>query len=196
MLIEFLKIHIYLLLLFLTTTEWPITSFVAAGFAAQWILNLWYVIVIAFIWDIIWDIFAYFFGRFFARLIKRIKFLRRFHDFENQKWFFSKLSKKVPFVYFLFIKITPYIATPSLIYMWMKKIKFRYFFFYSFCTSIIVKAVYLFLWYVWSVSLKQLSGFVDGRKQTMIYLIGGVLIFWGIRKLYSHLSNVLKKKVD
>jgi len=196
MLIEFFKSHIYLLLLFLTTTEWPITSFVASGFAAQWLLNLWYVILIAFVWDIIWDVFAYFFGRFFANLIQRIKFLKRFYDFENQKWFFSKLSKKSPFAYFLLIKITPYIATPSLIYMWIKKMKFRYFFFYSFCTSIIVKAVYLFLWYIGSVSLRQLTSFVDGRKQVMIYVIGGILILWWIKKLYFYLSKILRKKVD
>ena len=194
--IEFLKNNVYLLLLFLTTTEWPITSFVAAWLSAQWVLIFSYVIVIAFVWDIIWDVIAYFFGRFFAQLIKKIKFLKRFHDFENQKNFLTKLSNKTPLFYFLLIKITPYIATPSLIYMWMKKMKFRKFFFYSFCTSIIVKTVYLFLWYIWSVSLKQLTNFVDWWKQVAIYVIGGLFILWGIKILYYYLSKILRKKID
>lgn len=44
---SFIKQHIYLFLLLLTTTEGPITSFVSAGFAAQGLLRIEYVFAIA-----------------------------------------------------------------------------------------------------------------------------------------------------
>ena len=188
----FIKEHLYLFILLLTITEGPITSFVSAGLAAQWILRIDYIILLAFLWDIIWDIWLYIIWRFFYK----ISFLKKFHHFVTQKNILRKVFNKSPFLYFLIVKITPYLATPSLISMWLKKMSFWSFIQYSLLTPIIVKALNLTIWYLWSFTLSQLTRFLNGWKQVAIYIIGGIILFWWVKKLYYLLAQSIKDYVQ
>lgn len=188
---SFIKQHIYLFLLLLTITEGPITSFVSSGFAAQGFLRIEYVFAIALLWDIIWDIILYLIGRFLYK-IQRIK---RQHQKITKNKLYKNLYEKYPFLFFLIVKITPYLSAPSLISTGIKKRKFFSFLKYSFFVSIIVKTVYITIGYLWSVSLGQLNRFLDGRKMIMLYIVGGVLLFRWIKKLYQRLVKVLKKEI-
>lgn len=187
---SFIKQHIYLFLLLLTITEGPITSFVSSGFAAQGFLRIEYVFAIALLWDIIWDVILYLIGRFLYK-IKRIQ--RQHQKISNNK-FYKNLYEKYPLLFFLIVKITPYLSTPSLISTGIKKRKFFSFLKYSFFVSVIVKTVYITIGYLWSVSLGQLDKFLDGRKMTILYIVGGVLLFRWTKKLYQKLAEILKNK--
>lgn len=112
MIVEILKQHAYLYLLILTTIEWPITSFVSAGLAAQWELRIEYVAIIAFLGDVIGDILLYLIGR----LSNKLLFLKKFSYFSKEKSFLTKTLYKNPFVYFLVAKFTPYLSAPSIIF--------------------------------------------------------------------------------
>ena len=189
---SFIKQHIYLFLLLLTTTEGPITSFVSAGFAAQGALRIEYVFAIALLWDVIWDVVLYMIGRFLYK-IKRIQ--RQHQKITNNK-LYKNLYEKYPFLFFLIVKITPYLSAPSLISTGIKKRNFFSFLKYSFFVSIIVKTVYITIGYLWSVSLGQLNKFLDGRKMAIIYIVGWVLLFRWIKKLYQRLAKVLREEAE
>jgi len=161
------KQNIYLYLFILTTVEWPITSFVSAGVAAQWGLRIEYVAIIAFLGDIIGDIILYSIGRFSNKL----PFLKKFSYISQDKHFLIKSLNKRPFIYFLVAKFTPYLSAPSLIFAWARKFDIKRFLFYSFIISVFVKTVYLTIWYLWSVSLKQLTSFLEWRQQIAWYII-------------------------
>jgi len=191
MILSFIKQHIYIFLLFLTTTEGPITTFVAAGFAAQWYLNFFYIAIIALVWDLIWDITIYCVWRGSHRL----KFTKKFHYFLTQKSFLKKLLDRSTFLYFLIVKITPYLATPALMFVWVKKMKFSKYFAHAFITSLLVKAVYLTIWYFGAVSIKELTHFLNGWKQIIIYIISGIILFLATKRLYIYLSKIIKKKI-
>ena len=184
--------NIYLVLLILTTTEWPITTFIGAGFAAQWYLNFWWVALIAFTGDIIGDIVLYSLGRSSHRITK----IKRFQHFSQEKNFFSKVLAKQPFFYFLITKITPYLATPALIFTWVQKMKFKSFMGYSIIVTIIVKTLYLSIGYLGSISVLQVERFFDGWRKIMLYVLIGLLLFVCIKQIYKYFSIKLKNKVS
>jgi membrane protein DedA with SNARE-associated domain len=184
------KQNIYLYLFILTTVEWPITSFVSAGVAAQWGLRIEYVAIIAFLGDIIGDIILYSIGRFSNKL----PFLKKFSYISQDKHFLIKSLNKRPFIYFLVAKFTPYLSAPSLIFAWAKKFNIKWFLFYSFIISVFVKVVYLTIWYLWSVSLKQLTSFLEWWKQIAWYIIWWTILFFITRNIYFNLGKRIKKK--
>lgn len=190
MIIGLIKKNIYIFLLLLTITEWPITSFVGAWFASTWILNIWYVALIALLWDLIWDIILYWIWIVFHKF----KFIKKFKIFWQEKKHLVKILNKSPFLFFLTVKTTPYLSSPSLIFTWIKRFKFSKFILYSFLTSIIVKVIYLSIGYFWATSVSQLTKFLNSRKQIIIYLICWIIIFFLIRKFYSYLPNLIKKE--
>lgn len=189
---SFIQQHAYLFLLVLTTTEGPITSFVSAGFAAQGLLRIEYVFGIAVLWDILWDVFLYILGRFLYK-ISRVK---KRHKNMTQKNIFKNIYKKYPFIYFLIVKITPYLSSTSLISTGIKKMKFFVFLLYSISISIIVKTVYVWLGYLWSISIGQLKNFLEWRKMGVLYIITGIFLFRCSKKFYQRVSNKLRKKVE
>jgi len=192
MIISIFKQNIYLYLLILTTIEGPITSFVSAWFAAQWVLRIEYVAIIAFLWDIIWDIFLYMIWRLFGK----ISFLKKFQLFSKEQSFLKRTLDKSPFLYLLVVKFTPYLSTPSLIYAWSKKMKVRLFVIYSFVISIFVKIIYLTLGYMGSFSVKQVRHFIDWWKQIVLYVLIWVWLFVITKWVYSYLWKRIKKDVE
>lgn len=187
---QIIKQNIYLYLLILTTVEWPITSFVSAGVAAQWGLRIEYVAIIAFLGDIIGDIILYSIGRFSNKL----PFLKKIPYFSQDKHFLAKALNKTPFIYFLVAKFTPYLSAPSLIFAWARKFTITWFLFYSFIISILVKVVYLTMGYLGSISLKQLTSFLHWRQQIAWYTIWAILLFFVTRHIYLNLGKRIKKK--
>jgi len=190
MILDFLKKHIYILLFFLSTVEWPITSFTSAWFASHWVLNIWYVALVMVIGDSVWDTILYFIWRSYHK----IKILQRFKLFSKEKKYLTNILKKTPFLYFLTVKTTPYLSAPSLIFTGIKKFKFLHFFLYSLGVSIIVKIIYLSIGYFWAISISQLTKFLNWRKQIIVYLVFWVIIFLLIKKFYSYLPKLIKKE--
>lgn len=191
MILHILKQNIYLYLLVLTTVEWPITSFVSAWFAAQGHLRIEYVAIVAFLWDVIGDVILYIIGRFFGK----IKFLKEFSYFSKQKDFLTRMLEKSPFFYMLIVKFTPYLSTPSLLFAWTKRMKFRFFVLYSFLISILVKMVFLTMWYLWSISVRQLKIFMSWRKQVVLYIFAWIFVFFITKFIYHYIWNHLRKKI-
>ncbi len=186
---QIIKQHVYLYLLILTTIEWPVTSFVSAGAAAQGVLRIEYVAIIAFLWDILGDIGLYTIGK----LSNKLPFLKKISWFSQEKHFLTKALEKTPFVYFLVAKFTPYLSAPSLIFAWAKKFHFLWFLFYSFLISFLVKAVYLTMGYVGSISLKQVTSFLDWRQKIAGYIIWGIILFLLTKHIYFSLGKRLKR---
>lgn len=189
---QIIKQNIYLYLLILTTVEWPITSFIAAGAAAQGILRIEYVAIIAFLGDVIGDIAIYFIWRF----SNRFPFLKKISYFSQDKHFLSKVLQKTPFIYFLVAKFTPYLSAPSLIFAWAKKFPIKWFLFYSFVISIFVKITYLTMWYLWVISIKQLTAFLQWRQKVAWYLIWWIILFFITRHIYLNIGKRIKKKSE
>ncbi len=187
---QIIKQHIYLYLLILTTIEWPVTSFVSAGAAAQGVLRIEYVAIIAFLGDIIGDIILYALGYFSIKL----PFLKKISSFFQKKHFLTRTLEKTPFVYFLVAKFTPYLSAPSLIFAWAKRFHFLWFLFYSFIISFFVKVVYLTMGYIGSISLQQLTSFLDWRQQIAWYIIGGIILFLLTKHIYFSLGKRIKQK--
>lgn len=188
---SFIKQHIYIFLFLLTITEWPITSFVSSWFAAQWLLRIEYVFIIALFWDIVWDIILYLIGRFLYK-ISRIK---KQHNKITQKNKFKYIYDKYPFIYFLIVKITPYLSSTSLISVWIKKKNFFSFLKYSILISIIVKTIYITMGYIWSITIGQLNKFLDWWKIIIIYIIAWLSLLRLIKKLYERIGYKLKNKI-
>lgn len=187
----FLKQHIYLLIFILSVSEWPITSFVSAWFAANWVLKIEYIIIITCLWDIIWDIILYLVWMIFHR----VSLLKKFHTFATKRNLLKKLYGRSKFLYFVLVKITPYLSAPSLLSLWMKKTNFWTFLKYSVIVSVLVKSVYLSLWYIWTISVQQLTKFLDVWKQVAVYLLAGIIILWWIKKLHKLIYKNIKKEV-
>ena len=192
MIIEIIANNVYTFLLALSITEGPVTAFIAAWLAAQWILELSYVIIIVIIGDIIWDILRYAVGRYSHKL----KFLSKFHEFTEQKNFLSKRMKKSLFIYLFIIKFTPLLAVPSIIFAWVKKVKFWKFILYSTIISIFIKASYLLLGYLGSVSIRQMSNILDDSKLIVLYVLGGIFLLRWIRKLYKYIGKRIRKDLE
>jgi hypothetical protein len=108
-----------------------------------------------------------------------------------------------PFFFFLVVKITPYISTPSLFSVWMKKYHFWKYLFFSILISCIVKAVYISLWYLWWISLAKLKLIHEGRSELALFLIIWVGLFYLMKlflkkfskKLIARIKKYIKKVV-
>lgn len=190
MLWQIIKQHIYLYLLILTIVEWPITSFVSAGAAAQGVLRIEYVALIAFLGDLIGDIFLYSLWRF----SHKINFLKRFSYFSQEKKFLSNILKKRPFFFMLIVKFTPYLSSPSLFFAGIRKMRFSLFFGYSLIISVLVKIVYLAIGYFWAITIHQLTSFLDGRQQIVWYSIWWIVLFLVSKHIYTFIWNKLKNQ--
>lgn len=190
---EFIKNNIYYFLFVALVIEWPIIAFVGGEYASQWKLNIVLFLILAVIADIIWDVCIYSCWRFFNnwKYIDRFNPVKRMKDYINEKKFFQKLLSDFPFFFFLIVKITPYISTPSLFSVWVKKYHFWKFMFFSILISCIVKSVYISLWYLWWISLSKLKLIQEWRGEFVLFVIIGIGIFYLIKLFLKKFSKRL-----
>lgn len=191
-LLAFFKQHIYLYIFILTTIEGPVTTFISAWLSAQGFLRIEYVALLAFLWDVIGDLFLYSIGRG----AHKFKFWKKFKYFSKQKDFLEKNLKKNPFVYMLIVKMTPYLATPGLIFAWKNKMNAKLFTLYAFVISILVKIIYLTIGYFGFFGIRQLERFLNGWKQVAMYIIAGILLFLLTRRIYAYIDKKIKQKLS
>jgi len=202
---EFIKQNIYYILFVTLIVEWPITAFVWAEYASQGKLNLLLFSALAVFWDIIGDISIYTLWRYFfdRKYINRLNTVKKVKQFITEKKFLNNLLEHYPFFFFLLVKITPYVSTPSLFSIGMKKYHFWKFLFFSAVISCIVKAVYISLGYLWWISLAKLQLIHEWWSELVLFVIIWVLIFYFMKlflikfskKLIAWLRKNLKKMV-
>ena len=198
---EFIKQNIYYILFVTLIVEWPITAFVWAEYASQGKLNLLLFSALAVLWDIIGDISIYTLWRYFfdRKYINRLNPIKKVKQFITEKKFLNNLLEHYPFLFFLLVKITPYVSTPSLFSIGMKKYHFWKFLFFSAVISCIVKAVYISLGYLWWISLAKLQLIHEWWSELVLFLIIWVLIFYFIKlfliKFSKKLIKLLKKNL-
>ena len=202
---EFIRQNIYYILFMALIVEWPITAFVWAEYASQWKLNLFLFSFLAVLWDIIGDISIYTLGRYFyeRKYVNRLNSVKKMKEYITEKKFFENLLVQYPFFFFLVVKITPYISTPSLFSVGMKKYHFWKYLFYSVLISCIVKAVYISLWYLWWISLARLKLIQEWRSELALFLIIWVVLFYLMKlflkkfskKLIARIKKYIKKVV-
>lgn len=198
---EFIKQNIYYILFVTLIVEWPITAFVWAEYASQGKLNLLLFSALAVLWDIIGDISIYTLWRYFfdRKYINRLNPVKKVKQFITEKKFLNNLLEHYPFFFFLLVKITPYVSTPSLFSIGMKKYHFWKFLFFSAVISCIVKAVYISLGYLWWISLAKLQLIHEWWSELVLFLIIWVFIFYFIKlfliKLSKKLIKLLKKNL-
>lgn len=198
---EFIKQNIYYILFVTLIVEWPITAFVWAEYASQGKLNLLLFSALAVLWDIIGDISIYTLWRYFfdRKYINRLNPVKKVKQFITEKKFLNNLLEHYPFFFFLVVKITPYVSTPSLFSVGMKKYHFWKFFFFSAVISCIVKAVYISLGYLWWISLAKLQLIHEWWSELVLFLIIWVFIFYFIKlfliKFSKKLIKLLKKNL-
>ena len=202
---EFIRQNIYYILFMALIVEWPITAFVWAEYASQWKLNLFFFFFLAVLWDIIGDISIYTLGRYFyeRKYVNRLNPVKKMKEYITEKKFFENLLVQHPFFFFLVVKITPYISTPSLFSVGMKKYHFWKYLFYSVLISCIVKAVYISLWYLWWISLARLKLIQEWRSELALFLIIWVVLFYLMKlflkkfskKLIARIKKYIKKVV-
>ena len=198
---EFIKQNIYYILFVTLIVEWPITAFVWAEYASQGKLNLLLFSALAVLWDIIGDISIYTLWRYFfdRKYINRLNPVKKVKQFITEKKFLNNLLEHYPFFFFLLVKITPYVSTPSLFSIGMKKYHFWKFLFFSAVISCIVKAVYISLGYLWWISLAKLKLIHEWWSELVLFLIIWVFIFYFIKlfliKLSKKLIKLLKKNL-
>ena len=190
---EFIKNNIYYFLFIGLLIEWPIVGFIGWEYASQWKLNIVLFFILAVIADIIWDICIYSCWRFFnnRKYIDRFSHIKMIKNYINEKKFFQKLLTDIPFVFFLIVKITPYVSTPSLFSVWIKKYHFRKFLFFSALVSCIVKFVYISLWYLWWISLAKLKVIQEWWSELILFVIIGICAFYLIKLLLKKFSKRL-----
>ena len=155
----FIRKNIYYFLFVILIFEWPVTAFVGWDYAAQWELNLALFCIVALAWDVVGDLVLYFLWRFFydSKLINKFNPIKKARDYIVDWQFLEKLLKKYAFIYFLVVKVTPYFSWVWLFSAGMKKYSFWKFLFYSVFISCIAKAFYIWLWYLWWISLANLE---------------------------------------
>lgn len=188
---EFIKNNIYYFLFIALVIEWPIIAFVGGEYASQWKLNIVLFLILAVIADIIWDVCIYSCWRFFNnwKYIDKFSPVKKVKNYISEKRFFQKLLSDFPFFFFLIVKITPYISTPSLFSVWVKKYHFWKFMFFSILISCIVKSVYISLWYLWWISLARLKLIQEWRSEFILFMIIGIGIFYLIKAFLKKFSN-------
>ena len=193
---NFIKQNIYIFLFIILIFEWPITSFICWDYVAQWELNLVLLCIIALAWDVVGDLGIYFLWRFF----NKSKFLNKFNPLKKAKNYIieqktlEKLLSKYDFLYLFVVKITPYLSGTWLFLAWVKKYNFWKFLFYSIIISCIVKAVYIWLWYLWAISLEKLQLIHKWWSHFVLFLILWTIIFYLVRFLSKKFVILLKKK--
>ena len=198
---EFIKQNIYYILFVTLIVEWPLTAFVWAEYASQGKLNLLLFSALAVLWDIIGDISIYTLWRYFfdRKYINRLNPVKKVKQFITEKKFLNNLLEHYPFFFFLLVKITPYVSTPSLFSIGMKKYHFWKFLFFSAVISCIVKAVYISLGYLWWISLAKLQLIHEWWSELVLFLIIWVFIFYIIKlfliKFSKKLIKLLKKNL-
>ena len=194
---EFIKNNIYYFLFIGLLIEWPIVGFIGWEYASQWKLNIVLFFILAVIADIIWDVCVYSCWRFFnnRKYIDRFSHIKMIKNYINEKKFFQKLLTDIPFVFFLIVKITPYVSTPSLFSVWIKKYHFRKFLFFSALVSCIVKFVYISLWYLWWISLAKLKLIQEWWSELILFVIIGIGAFCLIKLLLKKFSKRLTSRM-
>ena len=193
LMMEFIKNNIYYFLFIGLLVEWPIIAFVGWEYASQWKLNIILFLILAVIADIVWDICIYSCWRFFnnRKCIDRFNQIKRIKNYINEKKYFQKLLSDFPFFFFLIVKITPYVSTPSLFSVWVKKYHFWKFLFFSALISCIVKIVYISLWYLWWISLAKLKLIQEWRSELILFVIIGIGVFYLIKFFLKNYSKRL-----
>ena len=194
---EFIKQNIYYILFVTLIVEWPITAFVWAEYASQGKLNLLLFSALAVLWDIIGDISIYTLWRYFfdRKYINRLNPVKKVKQFITEKKFLNNLFEHYSFFFFLVVKITPYVSTPSLFSVGMKKYHFLKFLFFSAVISCIVKAVYISLGYLWWISLAKLQLIHEWWSELVLFVIIWVLIFYFIKLFLIKFSKKLIKRL-
>ena len=196
LMMEFIKNNIYYFLFIGLLVEWPIIAFVGWEYASQWKLNIILFLILAVIADIIWDACIYSCWRFFnnRKYIDRFSQIKRLKNYINEKKLFQKLLSDFPFFFFLIVKITPYISTPSLFSVWIKKYHFWKFLFFSVLISCIVKFVYISLWYLWWISLSKLKLIQEWWSELILFVIIGIGTFYLIKLFFKKFSKRLIRR--
>lgn len=196
---NFVKQNIYYFLFVALIVEWPIISFIGGEYASQGKLNLSLFFMLAIVADIVWDVCIYIIWRFFSKwkLVDKFNPLKKLKNYITEKKFFDKLLSRYPFFFFLITKITPYLATPSLFSIWMKKYHFWKFVFFSVIISCIVKTVYIWLWYIWGISLAKLKIIHEWWSEFVLFVIIWFILFYLVKffigKYSEDIINWLKK---
>lgn len=190
---NFIKNNIYIFLFVALIIEWPIVGFVGGEYISQGKLNFYLFAALAILWDIVWDVFLYFCWRFFykRKYIDRFHIIKKVKNYIIEKRFLEKLLANYPFFFFLIVKITPYLSTPSLFSVWMKKYHFWKFLFFSILISCVVKAVYISLWYLWWISLAKLKLIQEWRAEFVLFVIIGIALFCLLKFLLKKFSKEL-----
>jgi membrane protein DedA with SNARE-associated domain len=190
---NFIRQNIYYILFISLIVEWPITAFVWAEYASQGKLNLFLFSFLAVLWDIIWDVCIYTCWRYFYewKYINRLYPIKKVKEYVTEKKFLENLLEHYPFFFFLVVKITPYISTPSLFSVWMKKYAFWKYLFFSVIISCIVKAVYISLWYLWGISLAKLKLIQEWWSEMALFLIIWILLFYLMKLFLKKFSKKL-----
>lgn len=190
---NFIRQNIYYILFISLIVEWPITAFVWAEYASQGKLNLFLFSFLAVLWDIIWDVCIYTCWRYFYewKYINRLYPIKKVKEYVTEKKFLENLLEHYPFFFFLVVKITPYISTPSLFSVWMKKYVFWKYLFFSVIISCIVKAVYISLWYLWGISLAKLKLIQEWWSEMALFLIIWILLFYLMKLFLKKFSKKL-----
>ena len=189
----FIKSNIYYFLFVALLLEWPITAFVWWEYASQGKLNLMLFLSFAVIADIVWDVCIYSFWRFFNnwKYIDKFSPVKKVKNYISEKRFFQKLLSDFPFFFFLIVKITPYISTPSLFSVWVKKYHFWKFLFFSLLISCVVKIIYISLWYLWWISLARLKLIQEWRGEFILFVIIWFILFYLVKIFLKKFSKRL-----
>lgn len=189
----FIKSNIYYLLFVALLLEWPITAFVWGWYASQWKISVILLLLLAIVADVIWDVCIYSCWRFFnnRKYIDKYSPIKKVKNYINEKRFFQKLLSDFPFFFFLIVKITPYISTPSLFFAWIKKYHFWKFWFFSVLISCIVKIVYISLWYLWWISLSKLKLIQEWWSEFILFVIIWFILFYLVKIFLKKFSKRL-----
>jgi membrane protein DedA with SNARE-associated domain len=197
---NFIKQNIYYFLFVILIFEWPVTAFVGGDYAAQWELNLVLFCIIALAGDVVGDVVLYFLWRYFhkSKRVNKFNTLKKAKDYIVEQKFLEKLLSKYAFLYFLVVKITPYVSGTWLTIAWIKKYNFWKFLLYCTIISCIVKAVYIWLGYLWGISLAKLQVIQNWRCNFTLFLILWIILFYIVRffsrKFMVRLKENLKMK--
>ena len=193
---NFIKQNIYYFLFVILIFEWPVTAFVGWDYAAQWELNLVLFCIIALAWDVVGDLALYFLWRHLhkSKLVNKYNLLKKTKEYIVEQKFLEKLLSKYAFLYFFVVKITPYVSWTWLTIAWIKKYNFRKFFFYCTIISCIVKAVYIWLGYLWWISLEKLELIQDGWCNFILFLILWIILFCAVRSFSRRFLLRLKER--
>ena len=193
---SFFKQNIYFVLFVILIFESPITSFIGGEYCAQWELNLVLFCIVALAGDVVGDFALYFLWRYFhkSKLVNKFHLLKKAKEYIVEQKFLEKLLSKYAFLYFLVVKITPYVSGTWLTIAGIKKYNFRKFSFYSIFISCIVKAIHIWLGYLWWISLAKLQLIHKGWSNFILILILWIIVFYVTRALSKKFVLRLKEK--